>query len=121
MRERLYLDEKIENHEWLGAVTDGSRWWIWKWPVYGEGDDAIPVERWEGLTLNSTNIKTLASLFDRKVGKPWAPKKPKEVFDEDYKSLKKLYLRNKDMGIIYFGRHNHMSPCGSGFYSGLFM
>ena len=101
MRERLYLDEKIENHEWLGAVTDGSRWWIWKWPVYGEGDDAIPVERWEGLTLNSTNIKTLASLFDRKVGKPWAPKKPKEVFDEDYKSLKELYLRNKDIASTH--------------------
>lgn len=36
-RERLYLEDGIEDLTWLGAVTDGRLWWVWEWPQYGRG------------------------------------------------------------------------------------
>ena len=27
---------------WIGALTDGVRWWAWEWPAAGDGADGTP-------------------------------------------------------------------------------
>ncbi len=96
-RERLYLDDEDEqNISWLGIVTDGSKWWAWEWPSYGKGDYVTDSSTWKGRTLTKDNITLLAKLFDREVGKEWAPSDPTEIFKNSLESLTTLYEEKCD-------------------------
>ena len=90
-RERLYLEDDIENLPWLGVVTDGRKWWVWEWPPAGRGDARSVRDAWQGTTLTRTNLDTLSSMFDRKIGLDWAPDDPTGLFDDHLATLKELY------------------------------
>lgn len=91
LRERLCLEDGIEDLPWFGVVTDGRRWWIWEWPPAGQGDARSPRDAWQGTILTRTNLDTLTSMFDRKIGLAWAPDDPTGLFDDYLETLKELY------------------------------
>ena len=91
LRERLYLEDGIEDLPWLGVVTDGRRWWIWEWPPVESGDARSARDAWQGTILTRTNLDTLSSIFDRKIGMDWAPDDPTGLFDDHLATLKELY------------------------------
>lgn len=97
-RERLYLDdEDKQGLPWLGIVTDSSRWWAWEWPPVGQGNYVQKNNTWNGTLLKKQNVDLLAKLFDREVGKEWAPINPAPLFGDAYESLKELYEKEKDV------------------------
>lgn len=91
-RERLY--ETDDETRWLGAVTDKRRWWIWEWPPHGKGDEPRPVRPWQGRMLDQTGAGELRSLFDREVGKPWAPRDATSILSPHLEGLRDLHVRN---------------------------
>ena len=96
-RERLYLEDDIEDLTWIGAVTDGQMWWLWEWPQYGRGDMQAKINAWQGTRLNRDNIDRLHRLFDRTVGLPWAPENLAGLFRDDLDALQHLYQKNRDI------------------------
>ena len=93
-QERLHSDD-VSDRTWLGIVTDVSRWWVWEWPSSGQGSRENPV--WQGALLTKHNVRQLARLFDREVGREWIPADPTHLFRDVLKSLAKLYERRRDL------------------------
>lgn len=100
-REQRHLDDDVElDAPWVGAVTDGRRWWIWEWRArHGDvHDDAMPNLFWEGRELGSDNIGNLASILNRKpVGKEWAAGDMSAEFVGVREDLMNLYEKRKDL------------------------
>ena len=96
-RERLYPEDDITDHPWLGIITDAVRWWVWEWPPASRGDSFQKNHAWQGTTLTKYNIEHLANLFDRTVGKDWAPADPSYLFEDTLKRLRDTYEREKDV------------------------
>lgn len=90
------IDEENPEHNttWIGCVTDARRWWIWEWE-HTRHTDGREIDGWQGTLLSDTNIRHLEQMFDRKVGKPWAPTDPSELFTESLRRLSDLYEREK--------------------------
>ena len=95
-RERLYLEDDIEDLPWIGVVTDGRKWWIWEWSSNMTNDTYSANNAWQNMTLTRTNLDSLTKMFDRKVGLEWAPDDPTSLFDDHLESLKILY--EQEMG-----------------------
>lgn len=54
---------------WLGAVTDGRRWWLYKWDKKLD-----PLPDWQGRALSEDNIAALDRVLRRdNAGRPWPP------------------------------------------------
>ncbi len=79
---------------WIGCVTDARRWWVWEWE-HTRHADGREIGGWQGTLLSSNNIRNLERLFDRRVGKPWAPADPSELFAESLQRLRNLYERER--------------------------
>ena len=87
LREReqrsLWGDVPDTNTPWIGALTDGVRWWAWEWPA--RRDDAYHTEHeplyehtFEG--GGQTLLSALEALATRSAGKEWIPANPAELF-----------------------------------------
>ena len=82
----------LEPTPWIGVVTDGLTWHVWR---YGHESGAVAQrvgtpwtpQTTEGLT--SFVRKTL--LAQRKIGKPDIPADPRPVFEAEYAALQNLY------------------------------
>ena len=83
-----------KNTTWIGCVTDGRLWWVWEWD-HTRHTDGREIDGWQGTRLSSNNIKYLERLFDRQVGKPWAPADSSDMFTESLRHLRNLYESEK--------------------------
>lgn len=95
-RERLYLEDDIEDLPWIGVITDGKKWWIWEWSSNVTNDTYSANNAWQNITLTITNLDSLTKIFNRKVGLEWAPDDPTSLFDDHLESIKNLY--KQEMG-----------------------
>ena len=93
VRERLYLEEDIEDLPWIGVITDGKKWWIYEWSSRVTDDAYSANNAWQGTILTRTNLDSLTKIFDRKVGLEWAPDNPTSLFDDHLETLRELYDR----------------------------
>ena len=92
-RERLYLEDDIEDLPWIGVITDGRVWWIYEWSSDVSNDTYSANNAWQGTVLSRTNLDSLTKIFDRKVGLEWAPDNPTSLFDDHLETLRELYDR----------------------------
>ena len=92
-RERLYLEDDIEDLPWIGIITDGRVWWIYEWPSNASNNMYSANNAWQGTVLSKTNLDSLTKIFDRKVGLEWAPDNPTSLFDDHLETLRELYGR----------------------------
>lgn len=68
---------------WIGALTDGVRWWAWKWPAAGDGADGIPhapLHEQQFERSPDALVAACRALAERSAGKPWVPADPAELF-----------------------------------------
>ena len=91
LRERLYLEDGIEDLPWIGVITDGRKWWIYEWSSDVTNNAYSVNNAWNGTILTRINLDSLTKIFDRKVGLKWAPDNPTSLFDDHLETLKKLY------------------------------
>lgn len=94
-RERLFLEEDIEDLPWLGIITDGHKWWIWEWSPNINNNSHTINNAWNNTSLTKTNLDTFTRLFDRKVGLDWAPDDPTSLFDDHLDTLKNLHKQEE--------------------------
>ena len=69
------------NVEWLGIVTDGERWWIYRWPkdyAVSKHDDVL----WDGRKFTESSERELSHILRRSSGKISLPDNPETVFCE---------------------------------------
>ena len=84
--------------QWRGAITDGRVWWVWEWPLAGEGDRPRPYGAWENRRLTPENIAELESALRRRgAGKPWAPDDPVPQFADMLGRFRSVYRRRRDV------------------------
>ena len=84
--------------QWRGAITDGRVWWVWEWPLAGEGDSPRPYGAWENRRLTPENIAELESALRRRgAGKPWAPDDPVPQFADMLGRFRSAYRRRRDV------------------------
>lgn len=83
-------DRRDDNVEWLGIVTDGERWWIWRWPkdyAVREHKDVL----WDGRRLTESSELELSHILRRSVGKIGLPDDPETIFNEVIDDLNEHY------------------------------
>ena len=95
LRERLYLEEDIEDLPWIGVITDGRRWWIYEWSSRVTDDAYSANNAWQGTILSKINLDSLTKIFDRRVGLEWTPDDPTSLFDDHLETLRELYDRER--------------------------
>ena len=87
LREReqrsLWGDVPDTNTPWIGALTDGVRWWAWEWPArrddaYHTDHEPLYEHTFEG--GGQTLLSALEALATRSAGKEWIPANPAELF-----------------------------------------
>ena len=84
--------------QWRGAITDGRVWWVWEWPLAGEGDRPRTYGAWEDRRLTPENIAELESALRRRgAGKPWAPDDPVPQFADMLGRFRSAYRRRRDV------------------------
>lgn len=98
---RYVSSSRLQSHEglqWRGAVTDGRTWWVWQWPLVGEGDEPKAYGAWAQRRLTAENIGDLESILRRgNVGKPWAPDDPAPQFVDMLSRFRDTHRRSKDL------------------------
>lgn len=95
-REHLYLDEDVNDLNWIGVVTDGRVWYVWTWYAKVVHDDSESKQEWNAVVLNPQKLKELSKMFDREpVGKEWATSDMSYIFEDIKKDLMELYNKNK--------------------------
>ena len=78
------------NVEWLGIVTDGERWWIWKWPkdyAAHEPDGVL----WDGRRLTESSERELSHTLRRSGDKIGLPDNPEIIFNEAIDDMLEYY------------------------------
>ena len=68
---------------WIGALTDGVRWWAWEWPADGAGTDAAPHKQLHEQQFERAPdalADACRNLAARNAGKPWVPANPADLF-----------------------------------------
>ena len=101
--ERYVSSSRLQSYhanemQWRGVVTDGRVWWIWEWPLVGEGDEPRPYGAWTRRRLTAENIGELESILRRRgAGRPWAPDDPAPQFSDALDSFRAAYRRSRDL------------------------
>ena len=99
---RYVSSSRLQSHhaglQWRGAVTDGRTWWVWQWPLVGEGDEPKAYGAWARRRLTAENIGDLESILRRRgAGKPWAPDDPAPQFADMFGRFRATHRRKKDL------------------------
>ena len=86
-RERSNLEKDVEDLPWYGAITDGTRWWIYSIDM----NMVFSETEYKGQSI--TNTDNIIRMFDRKVGLDWAPADLSDFFKDDLTALQDMYLK----------------------------
>ena len=94
------MEEDITDSTWLGAITDGSIWYIWEWDPRQSETEGAPreISTWRGDELSQDNLSRLARLINREsVGKEWATADMASEFNDVKHDLVKLYKQHSSI------------------------
>ena len=89
-RERLNLEENINDLPWLGVITDGEKWWIWS-----ISNGVFTPTEYQNTIFDDMNEHHIIEMFDRTVGLQWAPTNLSDLLYNDLNELKALYEKKK--------------------------
>ena len=108
-RERGRLDlEGNSDQPWQAMLTDGRQWWVWKWPVNHDGSLAGKSLTDARTFVTGQEGEALAWLQDKageRVGKPWVPRNPNELFDSYLATLNGIYRQLRNDRVVITKRH----------------
>ena len=82
-RRSLWGDVPDANTPWIGALTDGVRWWAWEWPANRDDEfvrDYAPLHEQVFLEGGGVLHRVLEALATRSAGKEWVPLHPAGLF-----------------------------------------
>ena len=83
------------NH-WHGVVTNGKKWWIWKWPLPDADGEPEIVMDWNGKPLNNDTASDLKRiLLGQRTEKMVVPDEPKALFTYHRKQFTELYEKER--------------------------
>lgn len=85
-----------DQNQWHGVVTNGKRWWIWKWPLAdAEGEPEVVMD-WNGKALDSDTASDLRQiLLGQKPEKMVVPDEPKTLFAHHHRQFVELYEKER--------------------------
>ena len=100
-RERSTMWDRLEdpNTPWIGALTDGVRWWAWEWSATRDDDTHTPHRALHEQEFDrSPDVlrEAMIALAVRKAGKAWVPADPAELFDGPRRELDQIWDRAAD-------------------------
>lgn len=98
-----YVEEQIhqtrlssDQNQWHGVVTNGKKWWIWKWPFLDEKGKPEIITDWNGKPLNDNTADDLRRiLLGKRVEKMVVPDDPKTLFMHHHRRFVELYDRER--------------------------
>ena len=100
-RERSTMWDRLEdpNTPWIGALTDGVRWWAWEWSATRDDDTHTPhraLHEQEFDRSPDALREAMIALAVRKAGKAWVPADPADLFDGPRRELDQIWDRAAD-------------------------
>ena len=100
-RERSTMWGRLEdpNTPWIGALTDGVRWWAWEWSATRDDDVCTPhraLHKREFDRSPDALRQAMIALAVRKAGKLWVPADPAHLFDGPRRDLDQIWDRAAD-------------------------
>lgn len=100
-RERSTMWDRLEdpNTPWIGALTDGVRWWAWEWSATRDDDTHTPhraLHEQEFDRSPEALREAMIALAVRKAGKAWVPADPADLFDGPRDELDRIWDRAAD-------------------------
>ena len=94
-RELNWLDlNQTRSLPWLAILTDGHKWWVWRWNADADGNLAekfLYAEREFVQGQDEDAIIWLRELTHESTGKPWIPANPYAEFEIYIPQLRKIY------------------------------
>ena len=92
---------------WIGALTDGNRWWAWEWTATGDDEVGSEMQLLHGQNYHASPEelrRVLSQLANREAGKPWVPAAPADRFRSAREELATLW---ESAGTTRSGRTQH--------------
>lgn len=92
----MWRDLRDPNTPWIGALTDGVRWWAWVWPATRDDDICAPHRPLHEQQFDRSPEalrEAAVSLATRAAGKPWVPADPADLFDAPRRELDGIWHR----------------------------
>lgn len=81
-----------DQNQWHGVVTNGKKWWIWKWPLPDVDGEPEIIMDWNGKPLNNDSAGDLKQiLLGQKSEKMVVPDEPKTLFTHHHRKFIELY------------------------------
>ena len=80
---------------WIGALTDGNRWWAWEWTATGDDEVGSEMQLLHGQNYHASPEalhRVLSQLANREAGKPWVPAAPADLFRSAREELGSLWV-----------------------------
>lgn len=85
-----------DQNQWHGVVTNGKKWWIWKWPLPDEEGEPEIIMDWNGKPLNGDTAGDLRQiLLGQRTEKMVVPDEPKTLFIHHHQKFVELYERER--------------------------
>lgn len=100
-REQSTMWDRLEapNTPWIGALTDGVRWWAWEWPATRDDDTHTPHRALHEQEFDRSPgplREAMIALAVRKAGKAWVPADPADLFGGLRSELDQIWHRAAD-------------------------
>ncbi len=90
----MWRDLRDANTPWIGALTDGVRWWAWEWSARREDDVCAPHQALHKQQFDRSPEalrEAAVALATRAAGKPWVPADPAGLFDALRRDLDEIW------------------------------
>ena len=90
----MWRDLRDANTPWIGALTDGVRWWAWEWSATREDDVCAPHRALHKQQFDRSPEalrEAAVALATRAAGKPWVPADPAGLFDALRRDLDEIW------------------------------
>ena len=93
-RRTMWHDLRDANTPWIGALTDGVRWWAWEWSATRDDDVCAPHRALHKQQFDRSPEalrEAAVALATRAAGKPWVPADPAGLFDGLRRDLDEIW------------------------------
>ena len=93
-RRTMWRDLRDPNMPWIGALTDGVRWWAWEWSATRDDDVCAPHQALHKQQFDRSPEalrEAAVALATRAAGKPWVPADPAGLFDASRRDLDAIW------------------------------
>ena len=100
-REQHSMSRDLQNPDtpWIGALTDGVRWWAWEWSAMRDDEVCAPHRALHQQVFDRSPDalgEAATALATRQAGKAWVPANPAGLFDGPRRELEQIWHRASD-------------------------